>query len=117
MAASSWSRSRRVDANARKDTPSLIGPQEHLGRSRTRPFAGDRFTEHRERSGYEASQRRLTSPRFGNQSRVRFMAKKKAFAASARSELNVHSSRVVSARLCQNYNKWKCQFYADYGAF
>ena len=48
-------RSRRVDASVRKDTPSLIGPQEHLGRSRTRPFAGDRYTGHRERSGYEAT--------------------------------------------------------------
>ena len=49
----------------RKDTPSLIGPQEHLGRSRTRPFAGDRYTGHRERSGYEATctvEPRLSEP-------------------------------------------------------
>ena len=35
-----------LDASVRKDTPSLIGPQE-LG---AEPFAGDRYTGHRERS-------------------------------------------------------------------
>ena len=54
-------RSRRVDASVRKDTPSLIGPQEHLGRSRR-----GRYTGHRERSGYEAKTTRGELERLGD---------------------------------------------------